>query len=1499
MATRTIEITSEAYQARQAEVTSDDRVIGYDGATKAPLAFTMAQIGALLLKGGHILTADEQALLRLLEANPPFESGSALPADAAPDVVFLLEEQDGSNAPGLYVREDGSERPKTSTFTAFVTFASDGHGGAEWDRSPARGSETGLPGEVARIAVDAAGATMTMQVDADTGLPDGPGTLTFEITGVGAGNGYSFTPDLRQQDFDAQLDREINFRGTVEPGIVAGRAYKLVLTDTGNDVDYWTPTGSAWRRVNLGARGIQGVAGYTFVPVIDRSAGTLTWRVEQDTTAPSAPASYVIKGAKGDKGDPGASGSDAPGAGEWIGRTTANKLLVANSEEGAEPVTVIHEAFTSSVLRKVSLASQVTIATPADGTFNDSWTTIEEITVGAEEGGRIEIEADVEGKVREAGSDGGDRVNTELELVRVRGAVETVLPSKHVYGPRHGGGGGFGTDEFKEATDYVDEQMRWIGDAMVGDVFRVRAKHAKQKTSGRVLNVDYAAGNQNMLTLFRVSDSVFTTLLDAVSITFPSGNDAGQFVATTADVPTGGFLDVEIGNRSARCRAARLRAVTAAAAGDEPTNSTSLAFGGAVHETVHSDNRASDAEAVNPAITNKLMTPRGTDLAIRADVKPPALRGSTDRFAASDLPTGTQYAADVAGRLAPRPSAGDAGKVPAVNAAETDYELVDQAAASAGLDRDAVDARVTALTEKAGLLGTTLTDDEQTAFREKIDAAADNEWRLLQSALYTQAIAGALQPVRGVNIPVGTTRIRLRTNTEAPWSVVSWTAVLALPNVTQTQQASASNSVGYRTQYGDDFDEGSVAHNGNGLVWANEDVDEGTLTIEYEGPVQVRTADIEDDAVTQPKIADGAVGTQQLEDGSVTGAKLHGEEFTAADERKLGGIEAGAQVNVKPSYDVPASDPRGIEGTRPGGLTASDLKPYAPASGRKIETDDLTNSAVTEEKLGPGAVSETKLANAAVSTVVLQDGAVTGGKLDDNSVSTAKVVDATITPPKLDADDAAKKKALRDHIGAIDRGWRGWPLYETLPDASTFRIGDVVAVRSGGEAFLARAEAPTGAVGGTASRWRSFRDGQIVVPTSGGDSYLKHFGQLSARVPADRFELVTDSSGAAVEIRDDEAYLISAVSGRRTRTDGSTTGASGGFQDEIDRQYGMVKTGLILGKTLLDALPEVTPYVTAPDKDGGDMNSFKLELPGDATLHVARAAERYFAVSNSRASNAADDAVWLMIEAVPVILDLETDFVGLSTALNSHLYAAPRAGTDGNPATWELDRAYIFNLLGVGNAHNPRPVTGALARGRFARQWTQIAAATTTAKFTGSNPTGPRIYDPDTVGPVFGLGNLTSAHQVGLSLNDVSPWRAGGGGYGQLARLHRAPTAVQTISPNFNNSGHVVAQFTVAVTDGDICQLEGRMHSTGSGDESYFLSPPFSGRWLGFWNATRHSTQGTALVLSGNHQSGFSLGEWHGFANNISIGFATGRLLTIQADATETTYTTELKLIKL
>ena len=1364
MAERPIEV-SRLPAPRPGQLTGADKLAVIDAA--GLLGATVADVGATMRAGGHIFTDADEELLARLRSAPVHEAGATLPADAAPNIIFDLTADDGANAEGVYVRRAGGPGPKGDAFDAVITFGRSVAGGALYDRNAGIGSQHGLAGQYKRIEFSRDGGSVMVEIDADVSIPQGPGNINVELTGL-HGLDLSAVLELVQGSFVAAVDPEIPFQGTpTAAGVVPGSTVKWSQTSTSNQASYFdTYLPPSWHRI-AGA-GPPGAPGWTAQPAVDPSTGVLTWLYARLTSAPNPPAPVTLKGPKG---DPGASGADAPGVGTWASSTATNKLALASSEEGTKQVSAW--AFTPG--------------------------------------------------------------------------------------------------------------------------------------------------------------SAVSTLLDDVAVAFPTGAAAGQYVATAADVPAAGFVLVQVGARpSPPLDAATLRAFSVAA-GAEPTDASSLAWGGAVHETIHSDNFASDAEAIDATVANKAQTPRGSQLAVvhwtrdkldatqvaarivadvedvaRSAVDPtetqkrawrervgveeageadydetvlgtfawdsdPAEDPWTAQDTGIDIPTGAKsfLLRSTAGGTFVKVDAdqwrdlqeyvqrsaltddnslaftdGDGGNVQPWRVARIGNRLwfrvtqasegtltVKERTPRGGLTSDQVEALIASAVRPEAQVGRTLTELEQAAARENVNARQQAEWTALGSYRFTQgAFADTLSPT-GIHVVAGTSMLRLRTLPGAPWTLIDWAGgVLPKPNVTQTAQGVDSNSVGYDTVYGpngEHEDAGRVAHNGLEIWFGSDEIGaQRTLEVQHLTPITVKTADIGDGQVTRAKLAPDALGG----------------DFTSADRLKLDGIEAGAEVNIQSDWGSTDPDHDEYIRNKPTVLSRTDVQG---------EVEPFARTGSTQ------------------------------------SVPAAKIGEDTVSPGDLVADTDIEKAAQRSRIGAIASPRGGWELHETLPDAGNYKIGDRILVKSEGQFYEALAEGPTGAVGGTATAWRGGTDSQISRPTAGGDAVLEIFTKLSPRVPADRPQLLTDSAGEGVEIKRDRAYFAWAVSGNR---------GPSGFLNRIDRQYGAA-TGLLMGSVLLDVLPSVTPYQTAPDKDGGDQNGARIKLPGDSDVWLQRIGNQ-FAATSSRASNASDDGVWVGIESVPIILDLETDFSGLPTVLASHLYASPRAGTSGDAATWELLRAYLFNLLGVSGAGNPRPITPfGPVRSEFARQWTQVATATTVAKFHGSSPTGPRVYDPESVGPVCGLGNLTSAHRVGISLDAPAPWQTGGGGYGVLGRTARAPTVVETISPNLNNSGRVVAQFTHALSPGGIYHLEGRLHG-GSGDESYVQSRPFSGRWIAEWNPARHSTQGTALVTSGDRQSGVFVGEWHGFANNMDIGFNAGNIITFQVDAT-TTLSAELKLIRL
>lgn len=105
-------------------------------------------------------------------------------------------------------------------------------------------------------------------------------------------------------------------------------------------------------------------------------------------------------------------------------------------------------------------------------------------------------------------------------------------------------------------------------------------------------------------------------------------------------------------------------------------------------------------------------------------------------------------------------------------------------------------------------------------------------------------------------------------------------------------------------------------------------------------------------------------------------------------------------------------------------ITSSALSGYVKSSSlgslatlSSVGTENITNYAVTEDKIAGGAVTAYQLANAAVQTAKITDGAITTAKIADVAVTTAKLADGAVTAAKL-ADGAVTAAKLA--AGAIE-----------------------------------------------------------------------------------------------------------------------------------------------------------------------------------------------------------------------------------------------------------------------------------------------------------------------------------------------------------------------------------------------------------------------------------------------------------------------------------------------
>ena len=103
----------------------------------------------------------------------------------------------------------------------------------------------------------------------------------------------------------------------------------------------------------------------------------------------------------------------------------------------------------------------------------------------------------------------------------------------------------------------------------------------------------------------------------------------------------------------------------------------------------------------------------------------------------------------------------------------------------------------------------------------------------------------------------------------------------------------------------------------------------------------------------------------------------------------------------------------------------------------KLETQQIKDGAITNEKMAAGSVGNTNLQNGSVSNEKLEDGSITNEKLAENSITKDKLKDNTIGVEKLDQE-------LRQAINAAT----GLPedLVETIQnvDVSIAKLNDTV-----------------------------------------------------------------------------------------------------------------------------------------------------------------------------------------------------------------------------------------------------------------------------------------------------------------------------------------------------------------------------------------------------------------------------------------------------------------------
>ena len=190
----------------------------------------------------------------------------------------------------------------------------------------------------------------------------------------------------------------------------------------------------------------------------------------------------------------------------------------------------------------------------------------------------------------------------------------------------------------------------------------------------------------------------------------------------------------------------------------------------------------------------------------------------------------------------------------------------------------------------------------------------------------------------------------------------------------------------------------------------------------------INTSLLENDSVTNAKIATGAVDTTELANDSVTSAKI---DTGAVDTTAL----ASGSVTLAKMAANSVSTTQVVDS----GITQSKLASSAVATiniadsgvtqsklaSDAVATVNIADSGVTQSKLAADAVAtvnivdsgitQSKLASDAVATVNIADANVTLAKMASNSVGTSQLVDSGITQSKLASDSV-------DTVNLVDSG---------------------------------------------------------------------------------------------------------------------------------------------------------------------------------------------------------------------------------------------------------------------------------------------------------------------------------------------------------------------------------------------------------------------------------------------------------------------------------------------